>query len=67
MRLVALPQRGQKPLVDSHQRACMAMPPSDSSGSGKRAPRIGIIVSRARPGGGAVSAATGTTQHGSSR
>ena len=45
----------------------MAMPPSESSGSGKRAPRIGIIVSRVSPGGGAASAATGTTQHGSSR
>ncbi len=30
-----LPQRGQRPLVDSHQRACMAMPPSDSSAIGQ--------------------------------
>ncbi len=64
MRVVASPQRGQKPLVDCHQSACMAMPPSDSRSSGSFVPRMGTSVSRASPSGGAASLGTAAVKQG---
>ena len=60
---MVLPQRGQKPLVDSHQSACMAMPPSESRSSGSRVPAIGTSVSRWNSSGTAASRGSDATQH----